>query len=72
MHLLWLQGSDIETLGSEATVEYGTELLERPPLEKAELQDTQASASGGPDFYIIFHNNRFSCTGVLFVLMHFV
>nr|XP_020460780.1 cell cycle progression protein 1 isoform X1 [Monopterus albus] len=35
------EGSDIETLASEATVEYGAELLERPPVE-----DTQASVSG--------------------------
>ncbi|XP_051235164.1 cell cycle progression protein 1 isoform X2 [Dicentrarchus labrax] len=39
------EGSDIETLGSEAAVEYAAELLERPPVEKAELQDTRASAS---------------------------
>ncbi|XP_038556804.1 cell cycle progression protein 1 [Micropterus salmoides] len=38
------EGSDIETLGSEVAVEYGAELLERPPLEEAELQDTQAAA----------------------------
>lgn len=44
---LCLQGSDIETLGSEAAVEYGAELLEHPPVEEAELQDTQASAPGG-------------------------
>ncbi|KAK9542732.1 hypothetical protein VZT92_000569 [Zoarces viviparus] len=35
------EGSDIETLGSEAAVE--AELLERPPVKEAELQDTQAS-----------------------------
>ncbi|GLD58430.1 cell cycle progression protein 1 isoform X1 [Lates japonicus] len=40
------EGSDIETLGSEAAVEYGAELLEHPPVEEAELQDTQASAPG--------------------------
>ncbi|XP_022598798.1 cell cycle progression protein 1 isoform X2 [Seriola dumerili] len=40
------EGSDIETLGLEAAVEYGAELLERPPVEEAELHDTQASASG--------------------------
>lgn len=39
------EGSDIETLGSEAAVEYGAELLERPPVEETKLQDTQASAS---------------------------
>nr|XP_019954454.1 PREDICTED: cell cycle progression protein 1 isoform X2 [Paralichthys olivaceus] len=39
------EGSDIETLGLEAAVEYGAELLERPlVVEKAELQVTQASA----------------------------
>ncbi|XP_039994551.1 cell cycle progression protein 1 isoform X2 [Xiphias gladius] len=40
------EGSDIETLGSEAAVEYVAELLERPPVEEAGLQDTQSSASG--------------------------
>ncbi|XP_074474619.1 cell cycle progression protein 1 isoform X2 [Sebastes fasciatus] len=39
------EGSDIETLGLEATVEYGAKLLEQPPVEEAELQDKQASAS---------------------------
>uniref|UniRef100_UPI0037E98603 cell cycle progression protein 1 isoform X2 n=1 Tax=Semicossyphus pulcher TaxID=241346 RepID=UPI0037E98603 len=39
------EGSDIELLGSEATVEYGAELLERLPAAKAELQDEQASAT---------------------------
>uniref|UniRef100_A0A3Q1HFC5 Cell cycle progression 1 n=1 Tax=Anabas testudineus TaxID=64144 RepID=A0A3Q1HFC5_ANATE len=39
------EGSDIETLGSEATVEYAAELLERPPVVEAGRQDTQASAS---------------------------
>lgn len=45
--LLCLQGSDIETLGSEAAVEYGAELLERSPVEETKLQNTQASASAG-------------------------
>ncbi|KAM9366077.1 cell cycle progression protein 1 isoform 2-T2 [Symphorus nematophorus] len=39
------EGSDIETLGSEAALEYGAELLERPPVEETKLQDTQPSAS---------------------------
>ncbi|XP_070762210.1 cell cycle progression protein 1 isoform X2 [Enoplosus armatus] len=39
------EGSDIETLGSEAVVEYGAELLEHPPAEEVKLQDTQAAAS---------------------------
>ncbi|XP_034436926.1 cell cycle progression protein 1 isoform X3 [Hippoglossus hippoglossus] len=43
------EGSDIETLGLEAAVEYGAELLVRPPVEKAELQATQASAPAGCD-----------------------
>lgn len=30
---LCLQGSDIETLGSETAVEYGAELLERPLVQ---------------------------------------
>lgn len=47
-NLLCLQGSDIETLGSEAAaVEYGAELLEHPPVGETELQDTQASTSTG-------------------------
>lgn len=44
--LLCLQGSDIETLGLEAVVEYGADLLERHPVVEAELQDTPAAASG--------------------------
>ncbi|XP_028257454.1 cell cycle progression protein 1 isoform X3 [Parambassis ranga] len=36
------EGSDIETLGSEAAVEYGAGLLERPPVEEPEVQDGQA------------------------------
>ncbi|XP_062278287.1 cell cycle progression protein 1 isoform X1 [Scomber scombrus] len=40
------EGSDIETLGSEVAVEYGVDLLERPPVVEAELRDTPASASG--------------------------
>ncbi|XP_035011505.1 cell cycle progression protein 1 isoform X3 [Hippoglossus stenolepis] len=43
------EGSDIETLGLEAAVEYGAELLVRPPVEKAELQATQASVPAGCD-----------------------
>ncbi|XP_062242612.1 cell cycle progression protein 1 isoform X3 [Platichthys flesus] len=43
------EGSDIEALGLEAAVEYGAQLLERPPVEKAELQVTQASAAAGCD-----------------------
>ncbi|XP_034536329.1 cell cycle progression protein 1 [Notolabrus celidotus] len=39
------EGSDIETLGSEAVVEYGAALLERPLVEKAELQEEHASTS---------------------------
>lgn len=41
------QGSDIETLGSEAAVEYPAELVERPLEEATPVQDTQASASAG-------------------------
>lgn len=44
---LCLQGSDIETLGSEAAVEYAAALLERPPVEEEELLGTDASASAG-------------------------
>ncbi|KAM7406160.1 hypothetical protein PAMP_000557 [Pampus punctatissimus] len=43
------EGSDIETLGSEAAVEYGADLLERPPVVETELQDTPAAASAGCD-----------------------
>lgn len=47
MCLTCLKGSDIETLGSEAAVEYGGELFERPPVEETKLQDIKASASAG-------------------------
>lgn len=61
--LLCLQGSDIETLGSEAAVEYGAELLERSPVEETKLQNTQASASAGKNphkfFWSWFNSNRF-------------
>ena len=50
---LCLQGSDIETLGSEAVVEYGAELLERPLVEETKLQDTKAAASAGKNPHII-------------------
>lgn len=49
MFVLRLQGSDIETLGCEAAVEYAAELLERPLVEESEVQDVQASASAGKD-----------------------
>ncbi|XP_030269817.1 cell cycle progression protein 1 isoform X3 [Sparus aurata] len=39
------EGSDIETLGSEVVVEYGTELLERPLVEETKLQDAKTAAS---------------------------
>ncbi|XP_029353889.1 cell cycle progression protein 1 isoform X2 [Echeneis naucrates] len=39
------EGSDIETLGLDAGVEYGAELLEHPPVEEAALLDTQTSSS---------------------------
>lgn len=42
----YLQGSDIETLGQEATAEFGAELLERPSLEEPEQLDSQTSAPG--------------------------
>lgn len=45
--LLCLQGSDIETLGSEAAVEHGVEVLEHPPAGETKLQDTQASICTG-------------------------
>lgn len=38
------QGSDIETLGSEASLEHPAELVQRPAVEEAQLQDTPASA----------------------------
>lgn len=53
--LLCSQGSDIETLGTEALVEYGTELLERPPEEGKEQQDMQASASASKSHVHISH-----------------
>ncbi|XP_029935376.1 cell cycle progression protein 1 isoform X2 [Myripristis murdjan] len=39
------EGSDIETLGPEATVEYGAELLESPAAEEPQPQDSPASPS---------------------------
>lgn len=48
-----LQGSDIETLGSEVVVEYGTELLERPLVEETKLQDAKTAASAGKNPQII-------------------
>ncbi|KAF7660576.1 hypothetical protein LDENG_00279210 [Lucifuga dentata] len=46
------EGSDIETLGSEATVEYGVDLLERPLVVDPEPHDIPASSAvsfGGDD-----------------------
>lgn len=42
-----LQGSDIETLGAEAAVECGRELLEHLPVGETKLQEAQASTSTG-------------------------
>ncbi|XP_016517700.1 cell cycle progression protein 1 isoform X1 [Poecilia formosa] len=39
------EGSDIETLGSEAAGEYGAELVERPTLEEPQLLESQTSVS---------------------------
>ncbi|XP_072236595.1 cell cycle progression protein 1 isoform X1 [Leuresthes tenuis] len=39
------EGSDIETLGSEAVVEFGAEVLDPPTVEEPELLESQASAS---------------------------
>lgn len=38
------QGSDIETLGSEASLEHPAELVQCPAVEEVQLQDTPASA----------------------------
>lgn len=57
-NLLDLQGSDIETLGSEASVEYGAELLEHPPVGETQLQDIQASASAGKNPFFRFTNEN--------------
>lgn len=38
------QGSDIETLGSEASLEHPAELVQCPAVGEVELQDTPASA----------------------------
>ncbi|KAM9861353.1 cell cycle progression protein 1 isoform 2-T3 [Aulostomus maculatus] len=43
------EGSDIETLGLEAAVEYGAHLLEHPPVAEVELQATPMAASAGCD-----------------------
>lgn len=67
--LLCLQGSDIETLGSEAAVEYVAELLERPPVEEAGLQDTQSSASGGKNHHINFFNLGLTVAHLLVILL---
>lgn len=50
-YILYLQGSDIETLGAEAAVEYEAELLD--PGEDADLQDAQVSTSDGKNTWII-------------------
>ncbi|XP_017159539.1 cell cycle progression protein 1 isoform X2 [Poecilia reticulata] len=39
------EGSDIETLASEAVGEYGAELVERPTLEEPQLLESQTSVS---------------------------
>lgn len=46
------QGSDIETLGAEAAAEHPAELVERPPVEEAPVQDTLVSA--GRNFHSKF------------------
>ncbi|XP_054626606.1 cell cycle progression protein 1 [Dunckerocampus dactyliophorus] len=43
--IISIEGSDIETLVSEATGQHGADPLERPPVVDAELQDTLTSAS---------------------------
>lgn len=48
-----LQGSDIETLGSEASVEYGAEVLEHPPVGETQLKQLQASASAGKNTFFL-------------------
>lgn len=48
-----LQGSDIETLGSEASVEYGAEVLQHPPVGETQLQHLQASASAGKNTFFL-------------------
>lgn len=56
---LWsvcFQGSDIETLGSEAAVEYGAEVLECPPVGETKLQGTQAPACAGEGLYVFGSN----------------
>lgn len=62
LHNLLLQGSDIETLGPEASVEYGAG-LEHPPVGETQLQDSQASASAGKNLFLGLHmktNNELS------------
>lgn len=48
-----LQGSDIETLGSEASVEYGAEVLEHPAVGETQLPHPQASASAGKNTFFL-------------------
>lgn len=55
-NLLDLQGSDIETLGSEASVEYGAELSEHPPVGETQLQHIEASAPAGKNPFLRFTN----------------
>lgn len=53
------QGSDIETLGSEAGIEHPAELVERPVVEGEQVQDTAASA--GKNFYRKFTSAKLPC-----------
>lgn len=48
-----LKGSDIETLGSEAVVEYRGKLFERLPVDETTLQDIKPSASAGKNLNLI-------------------
>lgn len=56
MCLMCLKGSDIETLGSEAVVEYRGELFERLPADETKLQDIKPSASAGKNLKVICVN----------------
>ncbi|KAM4597303.1 cell cycle progression protein 1 isoform 2-T2 [Fundulus diaphanus] len=51
------EGSDIETLGSEAVGEYGAELLERPALEESQPLESRASASAGTNLALHVEEN---------------
>uniref|UniRef100_A0A3Q2PTT4 Cell cycle progression protein 1 n=1 Tax=Fundulus heteroclitus TaxID=8078 RepID=A0A3Q2PTT4_FUNHE len=51
------EGSDIETLGSEAVGEYGAEFLERPASEESQPLESRGSASAGTNLALHVEEN---------------